>query len=196
MNNMKFNEIKELVNVRFAPMEKQIDAITMDAKYYGFPGLTMYPVIDFGATEDGYVSAKVTEDLIKAWGVTVEEVFKTAIGNLRYTIKSMSEILIGLMVADGMPEELAKEMMEGTPDEMWVVSNADNFHGATSVIAATKELKKQFPEGYIVLPSSIHEVIVIPKGDNDSEELEEMVQQINAGVVSEEDRLSDSIYEF
>lgn len=48
---------------------------------------------------------------------------------------------------------------------------------------------------YIVLPSSVHETIFLPIDQGmDSNELEGMVQQINAGVVSDEDKLSDHVF--
>ena len=48
---------------------------------------------------------------------------------------------------------------------------------------------------YYVLPSSVHEVMIVPDdGGFDSGELEEMVREINATQVAPEEVLSDHIY--
>ena len=54
-----------------------------------------------------------------------------------------------------------------------------------------------FPEGYYLLPSSIHEMIIVPKDGNISpKELGEMVRNVNETEVAREEVLSDRIYEF
>ena len=56
-------------------------------------------------------------------------------------------------------------------------------------------------DSYYILPSSVHEVLVIPKEfaktmDMTPKELGAMVRDVNAEEVSKEERLSDHIYEF
>ena len=47
-----------------------------------------------------------------------------------------------------------------------------------------------------MLPASVHEVLVLPEQgeENEAEMLEAIVRQVNAGVLSKEDFLSDKIY--
>jgi hypothetical protein len=48
-----------------------------------------------------------------------------------------------------------------------------------------------------ILPSSIHEVILLPMLDNyDREELEKMVREVNQESVSQEELLSEHVYTF
>lgn len=47
-----------------------------------------------------------------------------------------------------------------------------------------------------VLPSSVHEVIVISTQAGEPDDLQEMVQEINNSEVAPEERLSDSVYKF
>lgn len=50
---------------------------------------------------------------------------------------------------------------------------------------------------FFILPSSIHEVIVIADcEDIEVKELTELVQSVNAGSVAPEDKLTDSVYRF
>jgi len=50
---------------------------------------------------------------------------------------------------------------------------------------------------FYLLPSSIHELILVPVGeDRDREHLEEMVKEINQTQVAMEEILSDTVYNY
>lgn len=50
---------------------------------------------------------------------------------------------------------------------------------------------------FFVLPSSIHELLIVPKQEGmELSELEAMVQEVNATQVSREEKLSDHVYEY
>lgn len=54
-----------------------------------------------------------------------------------------------------------------------------------------------FPEGFYILPSSIHETLIIPKdGAMTPKELGEMVREVNRTEVLREEVLSDRVYEY
>lgn len=81
---------------------------------------------------------------------------------------------------------------------MHVVSNNDRHYGA-AVIANEKKLQEILgDDDYYVLPSSIHEVIVIPccECDMPIEYMTEMVRTINRNEVRPEEVLSDNVYLF
>jgi hypothetical protein len=191
-----YNEIINNIKVRLYNAEAEINGIKRDAKDYGFDGLVLVPVIDFGETEQGFATAKITKEMINFWGVTEDEVFAKGIENLDYTIRTMRETMIELMRRDGTPEELIEMLCPPDPLGLTIISNPDGFYGAASAIPATKELAKRFPNGYVILPSSVHEVIVLPYEEGNEEELNTMVEQVNASVLAPEDKLSDDIYVF
>ena len=83
----------------------------------------------------------------------------------------------------------------GEPMGMYVVTNKKRRYGAASVLKAKDELNRMFPEGYIVLPSSVHEVIVV-KNDDNIKAYTEMVKMVNSDVVAPEEVLSDKVYKF
>ena len=171
------------------------NVVRRDASIYGFEGLIVVPVVELGETELGYASAKVTEDMVEAWGMTADEVIDAAIDGIDYTIETMKQVLIETMGMDDMPQEILDTMIPDTP--MLVVSNPTRYYGASSIIPATKELIKRFPNGFRVLPSSVHEVLVIPMEDGgDSNDLNEIVNQVNVNVLEASDFLSNDVYEF
>ena len=80
---------------------------------------------------------------------------------------------------------------------MYVLSNSEKLNGAAALLdAKTMEaISEKLGGDFIVLPSSIHECIVLPvTEDMDRHTLEAMVQDVNAGQVAPEERLSDHVY--
>ena len=82
--------------------------------------------------------------------------------------------------------------------QMYIVTNKNNVLGS-SVLLNKSYLKaiEDVIGRYYILPSSIHEIIVIPQYRIDSvDELREMVCEVNDEKVLEDDILSYSVYMF
>ena len=80
---------------------------------------------------------------------------------------------------------------------MYVLSNTIRNFGAAAIMydRRLEHIGEYLREDYYVLPSSVHEVIIIPKSKAPGKrELIEMVSDINATQVEEEDVLSDNAY--
>lgn len=123
------------------------------------------------------------------------------------TFKSMNEVMRDMMLPNVIEScegdvEAAKEMIESMmPAEnvMYVVSNEQKMHGATSIInpVLMDQIAEQVGDNYFILPSSLHECLVVPReAGMDYKELEAMVKEVNATQVSVEDRLSDHVYAY
>ena len=89
------------------------------------------------------------------------------------------------------------EETEGVPIQ-YIITNTMNFRGASAIldVSALKELgQKLNVHDFIVLPSSIHEMIIIPStGNDDIENFNIMVKEINRTQVEPEERLTDRAY--
>lgn len=85
---------------------------------------------------------------------------------------------------------------DGSP--MTVLTTREQVNGA-GVIFCDEVLRKIREKigNFFVLPSSVHEVLVVPVSEGiDRTELEEMVKAVNRDEVAPEDRLSDQVYLF
>ena len=102
------------------------------------------------------------------------------------TLENIGDVLRAM----GMPEAMISDTEQNPP--MIVLSNYKRTFGAYSIIAKLDELKERFTNGFIVLPSSVHEVIVVEVPDG--EELDNMVQEVNDGYVNLEEQLSGHAY--
>ena len=82
--------------------------------------------------------------------------------------------------------------LAGYPNEFTFIASTGNVFGAS----AMKFIPELFDEDVYVIPSSIHEVLVIPcqEIDFDRDSFNEMIQDINEYEVLEKDRLSNHAY--
>lgn len=85
-------------------------------------------------------------------------------------------------------------------DYMYILSNKQMTFGAGSILAKAvkKVLLEKFPSGrVVVLPSSVHELIVLDSAIcGDLKKLRDTVRQVNASEVSQEDFLADEVYQY
>lgn len=166
-----------------------------EAEEYGFSDLCLVPYISGleipGVPETGAV--KVTKSLLDSWGITADEAIKVAAENSnrkQYDMVPLDKMIASMLVM-GEVEAPDPDPIPSTP--MYVLTNAEKYFGAYAVIAMKDNLDEKFPNGYIVLPSSIHEVIVVPAECYDAG-METMVREINATTVDPTEQLSDNVY--
>lgn len=114
--------------------------------------------------------------------------------------KEMGKIMDMLGVISGMLEPSEKELFpdaEKIPQDMYVLTNANKINGATVMMydSFLQRLHQKIGT-FILLPSSIHEVIVYPFDKNSMSfyEYQQMVMEINQTCVLEEEVLADSVY--
>lgn len=147
----------------------------------------------------------VNNDLAKKIGMNEEQLYQAAIKNtqriLPPMIKSMNDFLMGMFAADGdlsevwSPEEIPQEF----PDTgMWVITNSRKINGAISMLYEDNlhKLAIRLDSDLYILPSSVHEVIVVSTSMGEPCELSQMVRDINADTVSLEERLSNNVYHY
>ena len=153
----------------------------------------------------------ITNEHMERWGVTVEELDTIARRNtetkLLPSVKEMSEILNIKL------SEMFKDMEENgeVPEDatmpdlsnirypaMYVVSNKRGFYGAATLVYTNllKIISETIEEDLVIFPSSIHEFIFMPAHtvNRDYKELKEIVESINATVLSREEFLSNNVY--
>ncbi len=135
-------------------------------------------------------------------GMSEGQMYEAAMENtwkvLPPVVKSMDDVIRGVFVSEGMPEELEMAGAVMPPCNMYVVTNERNVNGAVSMLYEEKihEIAEGIGENLYVLPSSIHEVIVVPASMGSPEEMAEIVTDINMGQVELGERLSNQVYHY
>lgn len=178
-----FEAVKPRLRARLYNQATSAD-VKRSAAEYGFNDLIIVPYITGIETTNGAGAVKVTAGLMNTWNVSPDEVIRIAEDNSKddYRIRSMSDVLAAM----GQP-------MPGILDDpMSVVTNESMSFGAYAIIPALETLKKKYKEGFMILPSSVHEVIVVDVAD--SPELDSMVEEVNDTQVDPTEQLSNHAY--
>ena len=82
---------------------------------------------------------------------------------------------------------------------LYVLTNHDRYNGASAILypGMTERIAQTVGGSYYILPSSVHELIVVPDdGNTDKKTLLSMVTEINLVEVTEEELLADAVYYF
>ena len=155
----------------------------------------IYSIV-LSSDDSGMANVKITKQMLEAYGITMTELKKAAFKNSEslYEFKNIMDELMKLMGIES--EEMAISMgLERSP--MWVLSTEDKTNGAGMMFVpkVMKAIKERLGiEQFYILPSSIHEVLVVNTSEATPSELRNMVREVNATQVAPEERLSDNVY--
>ncbi len=164
----------------------------------------------------GYVTALIHKDHLKTWEISQEELFSKAFSNtprlLPPAIRPMSDVLKQLAqeaLGEEYSEETLDSLLEAAEENrleqspvfpiLYVLSNPAGVNGAACMAYPNviKDFAAHLEQDIIILPSSIHEVLLVAdSGNYDYEELSRLVTEINQTEVSKEDQLSNQIYRY
>ncbi|MGF6990911.1 hypothetical protein M2150_002182 [Lachnospiraceae bacterium PM6-15] len=133
----------------------------------------------------------VSNSQLEEWQIDKETLREDALTCARERMPleflGMSEVLFQMC---GIREETEEEVM-------YVLSNTSRSYGAAVILypECLKMVSEHLNDDYYLLPSSIHEVIIVPKEKAVAEEeLSNMVKEVNATQLDPEDILSDHAY--
>lgn len=166
--------------------------------------------------EQGYVTAMIHKEHLQTWEIQEKELFLTALENtpklLPPTIQPMSDVLRQLAkeaLGENYQEEMLDALLEGADRQrmeshpvfptLYVLSNPVGVNGAACMTypQVIRDFARQLNQDILILPSSIHEVLLVADCENyHYEEMSLLVKNINETEVSVEDRLSNQIYRY
>lgn len=131
--------------------------------------------------------------------VKEEEIFNRAFQNLKKDVMA-NDMAKTLMMEIGLSIEQIQSMGLMPVIPMIVISNKTKFYGASVIcdMEILGGLARDYESNLLIIPSSIHECIVIPINqlDMEVEQVTEMVKAANATKIPEEEILSDHVYIF
>lgn len=162
--------------------------------------IVFYALLDVNS--QGTATMTVSNEHLKCWDVTKEELFTLARRNVKsllpaelFTMQQAVEEV--LRSSPGEKKNLLKGTAVGGNDFMYVLSNPIRSFGA-ACIAYPEVLDLAghvLGEDYYVLPSSVHEVVLVPESKGMApDEMDAMVVEINATQVEDEEILSNHAY--
>lgn len=136
--------------------------------------------------DNGIMSMPVTSDVYESWGISMDYLYLTAMTNtMRIFPAHIDRFNSGEATAEYM--------------RFFVSTNEVKINGAVSVFmpGVLKKFAEHMDKDLFVLPSSVHEMLLLPKdSDLNAEDLKKIVSYVNDTVVSREEILSGHVYQY
>jgi hypothetical protein len=169
--------------------------------------VTFQIMVDY--TTEGLRSAVISNELFQRIGTTVDDMYEIALENTMKlfpaSIRDMNEIILSMLNTGMEDMEDCQELKDlniptGEEPRMYVLSNNTGIYGAATLLypGVLKEFVEKTGYDLFILPSSLHEIILVPVTSNDYrvEDLKSMVSEVNQNNVPREDILSNNVYRF
>lgn len=192
---MNFENIRERIACKLISFERNRELLEK-VPYVRYLDLAVVFYYMMEHEELGEGTILIYGSHLEMWKVTEEELYRQARENtlrlLSWEFYSMREVIRDLAT-----EERDEELFSESCLPMYVLTNRNRSFGAAVILfdSVLAEVGDCLKEDFYILPSSIHEVIIIPAGFAlPREELEHMVQEINETQLLPQEVLSERVY--
>ena len=212
-NNLLPNEMKEpgfLADYDNVRGRLQMRAYDTEKNEKRLEGIVHHSFGDFSAayaivisnTPEHAIAAMVTPAMLEMWGITKKRLHDdTILSDLSRepVLMDMEEAMALAMGEEGGMNYLAQNTPvnhDKVEMSLFCLTNDERVNGAGLILNSVIQEKIAHILGgnYYVLPSSIHEVLILPDdGTMRASELGMMVRNINSSIVNPEDLLSDKV---
>lgn len=195
----KVNTIKDFSLIKSKIVYKLIHAkkneiFLQNSPHLLYMDLAIVFYVLFDVDDTGIATIPITNELASLWDTNLDELYRLASKNtaqlLPSSLKPMRVVI----------EELLGNECENVvfqEDIMFVLTNQLRNYGAACLLydGVLQQIATELGENYYILPSSIHEMIVVPESKSpDRKQLLEMITEINETHVEPEEILSDNVY--
>lgn len=167
--------------------------------YIQFLDLAIVFYILLENTPQGMATMSVKSEHLKMWNISETELYNQA--NINITrllpVKFMDMRQTIREIFDSEDKKIEEDFENNNNEIMYILTNTEKNYGAASMIYPhiLEMVGEIIHEDFYVLPSSVHEVIIVPKSKKiDEKEMNAMIVEINATQLEPEDVLSDHAY--
>lgn len=192
-----FDSVMKFENVRDNILPKLIGAkenqnLLVDRPHKYVDGLAVTYYILLEANIKGTAYVQITDDLLSRYNLNKEELHQLAISNMKKKQKavfaSLSEFIKGTTDTD-----------EVSQDMMYILKNSNDEFGASVILnnELMDEVAEKVGDKFFIIPSSIHELIVVPRSTRLClEQLESTIRKVNSLELKPEEVLSNYVYTY
>ncbi len=190
-----WEKVKDKVTVRVIGVSRNTELLkNVPCRLYG--DIALIYQVSVRVEDDTLMTVRITNNMMEQYGISEPQLYDTAMENSqrlqKVTCRPMGEVIGDLL---GMEDD---PLMDEAPAKLYVLSNESLQFGAAALFypGVIEKISKSIPEGFYILPSSIHEVLILPKNQGEKAMLENMVQEINETQVAPDEVLSDFVSEY
>lgn len=189
-----YDQVKERLIVQLVGREGNEDRL-LTIPHHDMEDMSLVYHIDLGQMGGGIGCVLITNEMLHGYGISAEKLHQDALKSAQerqpFIIRGMNEIMAEFMGTE--PSEVSGA------SNLYVATNPEMMNGACVIAypgfmeAAAEKMNGNF----FILPSSLHEVIMVPEnGMKSYQELEAIVANVNETQVLPEDQLSGNVYHY
>lgn len=195
LDDFKLENVQDRIAMRMVNYKDNREMLS-ETPHKKVDDLAVYYVVVVGCNKEGTACMTIKNTHQEMLGISTDELHQIAMKNTTKIFPpvfmkiedKLSQIENNLLVSEDV----------GRNSGMFVLTNEIANFGAVNIMypEIAEKIKEIIGSDYYVLPSTVHEMILVPKGEQvDARELGIMLREINGYMVDKEDRLSDHIYE-
>ena len=184
-----YERMKEKLTLQLVPSAKNKDLLA-DIPHRNIEDMALAYRFDIGHNKRTSYSILVTNKMLDAYGISAAQLHDDALEAASHscpaTLRNMNEVIHNMAG-------------QTDPSPMWVASIENGQNGACVIQYPhfLDDAAETLGGSFYVLPSSIHEVLLLADDTSPSlSELESMVRTINQAEVAPEERLSDNVFHY
>lgn len=174
-NILDYQKMKDRIVYKVIRRESN-EELLREIPYENFLDLAIVFYALLETTEFGTATLLIRNEHLRGWQISKKDIIEAA----RENTPRLLPIEVGMLT-----------------DYMYIVTNSMRSFGAAVMIydGVLKQIRAMLGENFYVLPSSVHEIILIPESYGmERSHLQEMVKEINRTEVENEEILSDNVY--
>lgn len=201
-----FTHIKDKICYKLVGRDKNSELLSTVPHRNFFIDLALVYYILLSSADNVMATINITDSHAQAWGADEETLYNLARTNTpalnRGCVAPMLDVLGGIMEMRQTHKRKTRSYegfdltcADSDSFPMWVATNQTKTYGASILLydGFLDAVAEKFGSFYI-LPSSIHELIILPAKPGIASDLKQMVNEINGTETSAEDVLSGSCY--
>ena len=201
-----WEQAKDKIFYKLVNYEKNLELLK-DIPHIPYLDLAITFHVMVERNEKGQSTCPILHEHTKVWEKGVDQFYELARENTKRlfpaSLRTMEEVMIEIIKDyERSKKKKVKGILEdflscGLDPSLYILGNTCGLYGAAVVLYEDilKDFAERIKEDIIILPSSIHEVLLVPNSKvHDIEEMKAMVEHINRTEVSKTDVLSDNVY--
>ncbi|MDY5576464.1 MAG: DUF5688 family protein [Lachnospiraceae bacterium] len=205
---MDYDKIRKNIAYKLVNFEKNKNRLE-HMPYVRFLDMAIIFFVKIPGGEDEWKNAtfQVCEEHLKMWKIDIGDLYRDALYHtpdlLPAQICCLEDMLMEMIwdrEQDNKEYEAVKKEFEQYREEgqehMYVLTNQMQLNGAACILYKNvlHEFGEKMKSNFYIIPSSIHEVLLVPYGGVSAGDLKKMVSEVNERELAEEEILSDNIY--
>lgn len=166
-----------------------------------FLDLSLIYYVEICLNAKGVGNILVKNEHMEKWGKDEEELYRAVMENMENggdgMVKKLMELIAQIMEVEGLPDEV-----DGKGVDLYVLTNKKRANGAVYMMDKhmLREAFHMIGKDFLILPSSIHEVLLVPVKEKKYEEklveFADMVRVVNDTQLEETEILSNHVYRY